>query len=977
MKLLMINILLLAVSVGMLGAESVKISQTMEKPVIDGNLSDLCWKGGEPVRLINELGSSHKTIPETAVKIVFDTQYLYIAFKCSRPMSAQINHDKQGNMVMPEERVEIFCDPGVSGKKYFHFTLSSNASRRQQMVDAGNKSSNWNTSWLSAASYTEEGWNAEAAIPMEIFAIGGDLKNFRVNFCRTAFVDGKECLTSWQPAIRSFHEPENFGNVLGLWNIVENVRIDSNTGKNCYTVDAVFTPPSEENNLHIEAFDTAAGKTTPCGKRIIDRRRKQTYTVPADNLTAAREFKLELYNAKNKNKLQTVILAFNPSKDTVLLLPGKSYYSAEEEAAVIIESKVLLPQGSYVTIKDASGELPEARTAIKDSVFTVPLKVLKTGNNRLQAEIFSPQDNKLFAGSVELIKREPRPGHEVKTDRVNGIVEVNGTPFFPLGLTVAEKKDYLPLMQKLSAHNFNTAVNWLFTENDLKAIIQGYKTAEKYNIMIIDRIYGYNDKKLNDRNGAASFPDDFKRNLPGILAAVAEIKDLKNLLGYATFDEPSSRHEVPGKTLYDNINRIDGYHPVWCNYNRTPGMLEATDWYDIISRDIYWNPGDGGVGHNSPDTIAPRAVNMYRKAAEIHEPMWVMLQTSRVASGRRRILLPQEIYCQAYCAVINGAKGIIYFSEPLMQHVDSWDALKNINHQIKTLSPALLNRPVKQNINISIFNDSQKTENNEPDLQAAVFMRPDGGNILLLTNVRYYPINAIIKIPGLKQAVRLFEKHQFDGECINEAIEPCGVRAYILDGTLTEPVNVDIRTQAFPDRIILPLDKIPRTGMSDKINILPNPGFETTTVQNWPDYFTCGAKSGYLDVGGSRQKWGTDSKDVFEGKKCLKIELAAGEDNMLASYHCPPYSTDNYVFSAWIKADRPSMSARFFAFGKKHDPFKLSTEWKRYYIVTALPSSPTRTDGIAISFDGEGTVLVDAVQLEKGTVPSAFTSNDR
>ncbi len=932
-------------------------------PVLDGKLSDKCWNrdGMKIKHPFRKLPAGAK-VADTEVKVTFTPKYLYIGFICKHPYPEKINRDKHGR-ITNEDRVEIFCDPGTGGKEYYHFNLSSNGNRYQQVVSSGNKSRKWNCDWKSATSYTKNGWEAEVAIPMKLFAKSGDLKNFKANFSRNAFISGKQASFSWMPVKNGFHEPQSFGNLIGIFNIAEKLRFGKVTdryGKKQWALQGIFTPPAKNSYLVVEVCEYSKDGSKSFRKRRIRKRRPQAFIL--SEMRKCR-FQLDLSDSKSGELLQTVSAVFNPV-DLVSCCPGKSYYTDEKNADIIIDSRNLPMKIIYVSVKNHAGKYLVKKQHIKGEVISFSAEKLVQGKNKLIVEVMFSDNEKPVSVPVTVIKRKPFPGHEVKTDRIKGIVEVNGKPYFPIGIIIKEEINYEEVMKRIKESNNNTIVNWRFKNTNPEKISKVCKVAKKYGFKTIDKIYNYTDSNLGERSGSKKFPENFKRNLPLMRKGVEAIKDLKSLLAYVTFDEPSSRHEVPGKILYDMTNAVDGYHPVWCNYNRVPGKLDNTDWYDIICRDIYWNPGEKGKGIGR---VAKESAKMEMKAAEIHKPMWTLLMTSRVADCRRRILLPCELRCQVYSTVINGAKGIVYFSETLIQHADTWKALKNINAQMKKLSPAILNNSVEQKIKFS------PGKENDPayditNIQARIFKTPENEYILLLTNIRYFPVDITINIQGLDSAARMFVPGKSSNGKISETIEPCGVRAYKLRGKFAEPISVSIHMKSNKSGRILPLENVPRSGRLQKKNLLPNPSFETETVRNWPDYYS-GALLKYPDIGGANQKWGTVEEQVFHGRKCVKIILNG--KNMLATYHCPPHGT--YTISAWIKTDNPDIKANFVAYGRKQKSpeLKLTKQWKRYSFVLKTPKHSTKS-GLALCFNGKGTVWIDAIQLEKGDTPTAF-----
>ena len=155
-------------------------------------------------------------------------------------------------------------------------------------------------------------------------------------------------------------------------------------------------------------------------------------------------------------------------------------------------------------------------------------------------------------------------------------------------------------------------------------------------------------------------------------------------------------------------------------------------------------------------------------------------------------------------------------------------------------------------------------------------------------------------------------------------------------------------------------------------NLVDNSSFELG-LKNWEvaDRMTKGSFP--LDrtavVPGKRlgqTQWEIDESTAFHGRKSLKIYSSESPYTCfkLSSFPIPKAGGGEYTISAYMKSDRPGVKVTMA--GKD---FTLSRKWKHYSV--NIPNFPDFPHGkvhytVNIEREGEGTIWIDAVQLEKG-----------
>lgn len=154
----------------------------------------------------------------------------------------------------------------------------------------------------------------------------------------------------------------------------------------------------------------------------------------------------------------------------------------------------------------------------------------------------------------------------------------------------------------------------------------------------------------------AAHPD----NIETTKAKVAEVKDNKNLFGYAIMDEPfANMSPETAKELlrlsYKTIRDIDPHHPIYL-VEITDGLYkEAIKYCDIFFPDIY--PAGTALGKKS-DYLATLTEKAVRIGESKNKPVYVLHQAYAYGGWT-----PQgvELRNMLYRAMMGGAKGFGYY----------------------------------------------------------------------------------------------------------------------------------------------------------------------------------------------------------------------------------------------------------------------------------------------------------------------------
>ncbi len=209
-------------------------------PELDGRADEPGWASLVEATGFNVLGTAAHTDKQTAFRIGWHDQTLYLAATCHEPDVALLaDRLPDGGNLWDENSVELFIGP----ERFQHLLVNSLGSK--VWVDGGARK------WQAAAFKGDDFWSLEAAIPFA--ALGGtpnpdEVWRFNITRNTTVFRSGGHRYSTWSVLQKSFNEPPGF----------RSLKFISETLK---TADAARLT---------EAFRVAAG-TVEFGARRVDR----------------------------------------------------------------------------------------------------------------------------------------------------------------------------------------------------------------------------------------------------------------------------------------------------------------------------------------------------------------------------------------------------------------------------------------------------------------------------------------------------------------------------------------------------------------------------------------------------------------------------------------------------------------------------------------------------------------------------------
>jgi hypothetical protein len=215
-------------------AYSCDVQFTKQQAVIDAVWDNKFWKGSEPQRLNNYMGSKPSHFPETQVKLKYDNNNIYVIFRVKDHYVRAVAKETNGK-VYEDSCVELFFTPGsdvnrgyfnleTNCKGVFLFQYHLNNGKKQGFVDskdAGEIEMSHSLEKNAENEITEPlVWTIEYKIPFSILSKYMDVDKpasgvrWKANFYKCGDKTSHPHWLTWAPVVfpkPNFHLPEFFG----------------------------------------------------------------------------------------------------------------------------------------------------------------------------------------------------------------------------------------------------------------------------------------------------------------------------------------------------------------------------------------------------------------------------------------------------------------------------------------------------------------------------------------------------------------------------------------------------------------------------------------------------------------------------------------------------------------------------------------------------------------------------------------------
>ncbi len=1009
------------------------IPDTPEAPILDGVLDDACWRaapslerwyaqdGGEPVA-------------HTTLRLARDGRWLYAGAECRNPRMGHVRQRvfERDGPVFTDDALSLFVRPDPATRAVYEFSVNfANVQFDKRVTADGARDEAWSAPWRSATRSDEGGWTAELAIPLVVFETD-DLAGLRLQPVRSFLEVRLDEMQAFDSDRRI-----NFGPRPG-WKTAGDAAFLETAGLGGFTPEPPFVPRiaaaralgygRDAAGLHYGVdvdLDTGTPVPGEALLQVLEQRdagpavalaqpvslaaheaRTVRLAVPATDL-GERALAVRLVEpGRPANALAVCELDRRALQVFTRVLAGRSYVTTEP-LPVRVELGLSEPllRDMTLTLEVNGKAAVEQRGPAPAGTLDLPLESLREGDN--------PVTVRLSAGGAELAARAltarrlpPRPGFEVKLDLLKGVMLKDGAPYFPVAIYThflypkpaapGEADPTEPVFKFLAEDiGLNTVVRLRAAEH----LDRYVELARAYGLNVINWAYpdvaDLPQRMKSDPSfaaGSAALPLEARRAIwrgwyeAGAPKAAEEtrfLRDCPNMIGYYNQDEPNlppQQFRLAWSEWYaDTVMGIDPYRPLMLLYARqVPAGDEWTRWGGILGYDVYPNSHAGGSMYDEPGWgTSYYAWELRERCRRDHKVMWFVPLANLIQPARQPVgMSPAHMLCQAYSAIIYGARGLLYFALPNVVGPDAWGALRTIAAQVRELSPALLNGDPPQDIRYP--NESLNPRGRQfPMVNAILFQYPDGRFLLLAANIRDVAAQTEFRLAGLGRAERVCggdgPLEQSQGG-FTDLVEGYGTRAYRLAlEPPAGPVRVDVCSTAREDR------RAPRVdvhGIMARVmlgkNHMPNPCFERQFNRGVPDFFKPTTMS--LDDGRPGSAWFVDESVRWEGKPSLK--LAKSMFGVCYPPRSPRPAPMTLSFHARGAVPGASVSWTLVGAGSANRSFTVTTNWARYHLAFERPAQTGREAGLLFVMGAKReAVWLNGLQLEAGTEPTDFVDD--
>lgn len=404
----------------------------------------------------------------------------------------------------------------------------------------------------------------------------------------------------------------------------------------------------------------------------------------------------------------------------------------------------------------------------------------------LKIDGFNPSLYKVSASILNLngdvMEKDSKPFRKAEalnpiTFDFRNVCLVSGKPFFPIGLFhVSEPvlKNHLlrdekelgikskyhtveEMLKDVKAHGFNFIQgSWIPPTREFLDI------AKANNLMVMPEGAG----------GSAGLVSQ-------LCSTIAELGDHPAILSWFTIRDEANAITYPQIKEYYHIFRSqDPYHPVYQTVGGAHLYEHFKDVLDVLAAHNYSGPG--------------ALARWTALAVKTGKPVW------SVPMGQGNRTDPLRLRCQVYAAIVNGAKGILYYS--MFQHAQPegmpegrkhqilcdtplWDYYTELNAELKELTPVILASSSPGKLKVEITQGPKKDTEGRCSIHT-LLKTYSGKTYLLAVNPGKEEIKAKFTLSKeIKSLKVLFEKRDITTQknCFIDDFTPYQVHVYRLE----------------------------------------------------------------------------------------------------------------------------------------------------------------------------------------------------
>jgi hypothetical protein len=173
------------------------------------------WNRAARITGFLAIGGERPAKNPTHVYAAYDTDALYVAFRCAGRAASDLKRDiaDRDGPVWRDDSIELYLNPEHAHHSYYQIVVNADG----RVYDARGTDKAWNAAVGVKTAADPNGWTAALQIPFRAFPgkapQPGDV--WTVNFCRTDRPDASPDRSCWTPVVtKSFSLPARFGHLI-------------------------------------------------------------------------------------------------------------------------------------------------------------------------------------------------------------------------------------------------------------------------------------------------------------------------------------------------------------------------------------------------------------------------------------------------------------------------------------------------------------------------------------------------------------------------------------------------------------------------------------------------------------------------------------------------------------------------------------------------------------------------------------------
>ena len=204
-----------------------------DAPVIDGILNDVAWRNAPAIEQFTQVELDEGAAPteKTEVKVLFDSEHLYLGIRCHdgephKIVAHQLNRDAS---MGSDDYVNIVLDTFNNFRSGYFFMINPRGAKTDGTVTKksfGRMSNQWDGIWEGHTKVDDLGWTAEIALPYKTLSFDPEGNTWGLNIERK--IIRKNERIRWSNPVRddNIYSLRNLGELRGIEGIQQGHGID-------------------------------------------------------------------------------------------------------------------------------------------------------------------------------------------------------------------------------------------------------------------------------------------------------------------------------------------------------------------------------------------------------------------------------------------------------------------------------------------------------------------------------------------------------------------------------------------------------------------------------------------------------------------------------------------------------------------------------------------------------------------------------